>query len=235
LQYYLKKNDVAKVSRVAASYLMENEERNDKQVQNKTMQFILKYKAEQQEQQLRLIQSELRNKKLSLKLSLSLVAILLITLSGMTYIYVHKKRNYLLRHQLMEERLSDLSQKLSEASHHSNEVENKLSGILNDISKRQQLASITPDMFRESGEARFRSLFAQLYPSYLDNLHVKVLNISRNEEIICMLIVFGQTPEQILETLCIERGSLNMARHRLRQKIQLQYEESLDDFVKSLL
>jgi tetratricopeptide (TPR) repeat protein len=235
LQYYLKKNDVAKVSRVAASYLKENEERNDKQVQNKTMQFILKYKAEQQEQQLRLMQSELKNRKLSLILSLSLAAILLIILSGSIYIFVHKKRNFLLRHQLMEERLSDLSQKLSETSQHSNEVESKLSGILNDMSKRQQLASITPDVFRGSGEARFRSLFAQLYPSYLDNLHIKVPNISRNEEIICMLIVLGQTPEQILETLCIERGSLNMARHRLRQKIQLQYEESLDDFVKSLL
>jgi hypothetical protein len=59
------------------------------------MQFILKYKAEQQEQQLRLMQSELRNRKLSLKLSLSLAAILLITLVWFMTIHIRSQEKEL--------------------------------------------------------------------------------------------------------------------------------------------
>jgi hypothetical protein len=50
-----------------------------------------------------------------------------------------------------------------------------------------------------------------------------------------MLIALDQSPEQMVDIMCIARSSLNMDRHRLRQKMGLERGESLEDFIKSLL
>ena len=50
-----------------------------------------------------------------------------------------------------------------------------------------------------------------------------------------MLIVLVQTTDQMADILCIARNSVNMARHRLRQKMKLNKEESLEDIIHNLL
>jgi DNA-binding CsgD family transcriptional regulator len=135
----------------------------------------------------------------------------------------------------MEERLNDLSKKLFNTTRRSYELENKLSNILGSVSNKEQIAAITPSIYKDKNEVRFRNNFTELYPSFLPRLKEQIPKITRNEEILCMLIALDQSPEEMVEIMCIARSSLNMGRHRLRQKMGLQRGESLEDFIKGLL
>lgn len=49
-----------------------------------------------------------------------------------------------------------------------------------------------------------------------------------------MLIVLGQNTHQVATIMGIAYKSANMARWRLRQKLGLDKNESLDDFIRTL-
>jgi FixJ family two-component response regulator len=59
--------------------------------------------------------------------------------------------------------------------------------------------------------------------------------ITRREELFCMLIVLKQDNKRIAELMAIAPRSVLMLRHRLRQKIGLTIESSLDIFIESIL
>lgn len=235
LQYYLKKNNLPQIKRYASAYLKDNEIKSDKNTLTKVTQFVLHYNTEKQEQQLKMVKMSLNNKKQHVQILMLLLVLLLISLVSFVCIHFYKKRNYRLRRLLMEERLNDLSKKLFNTTRRSYELENKLSNILGSVSNKEQIAAITPSIYKDKNEVRFRNNFTELYPSFLPRLKEQIPKITRNEEILCMLIALDQSPEEMVEIMCIARSSLNMGRHRLRQKMGLQRGESLEDFIKGLL
>lgn len=84
-----------------------------------------------------------------------------------------------------------------------------------------------PAVFRMNGETVFRERFEAQHPDFLEALRKEVPNISRNEEILCMMLLLNQDLNQIAYYLGIEKASVNQARYRLRKKMELSKDASL--------
>ena len=235
LDYYLKKGDAPNIERYAKAMLQEVDIRFNEQISKKVTEAMIAFQTEKKEQQLRLTQAELTNKELRVQQQLLLLILLLIILTLFTAWFFNKRRLYRVERQLSEQRIAGLLSDFQTATSHSQQIEQQLSELLSDKENYLQAATITPQLFRESGENKFRERFSLLYPAFLQTLRERVPNITNNEEILSMLIVLEQSTDQMVDILCIARGSVNMARHRLRQKMGLQKEESLDDVIRGLL
>ncbi|MGL5921169.1 MAG: hypothetical protein ACRCZQ_11825, partial [Bacteroidales bacterium] len=137
--------------------------------------------------------------------------------------------------QLMELRLSKLLDNLQKEKENKADIEQQLTEILTEKDTRIEIEAVTPGLLKEKGEPKFRERFEQLYPLFLPKLKELVPNIGRKEELLCMLIVLGQDTPQIQTLMGIERSSVNMARYRLRQKMSLDKEVNLDEYIKELV
>lgn len=235
LEYYLDKGDSANIERYARAYLKEANFYFNAQVSKKVTEAIVSHQAEMKKKELLLIQGELANKELRVKLDAVFSVSLLVLLLVSCVLFGYKRKLYRVKQQLAQEHLSHMLENLQKANQRSQEMEVQLKELFTDKESAQQIASLTPELFRESGEAKFRHRFSQLYPSFLPTLKENVPTIGKSEEILCMLIILDQTAEQITDILCIARSSVNMARHRLRQKMQLEKGDSLEDAIKGYL
>jgi FixJ family two-component response regulator len=90
-------------------------------------------------------------------------------------------------------------------------------------------------MLVQKGEEEFRRRFNLLYPTFTKQLHDIAQNLSRKDELFCMLIALGQDSFQIELLLNIAHRSVIMARYRIRQKMQLDSDSNLDDIIKEML
>jgi DNA-binding CsgD family transcriptional regulator len=97
------------------------------------------------------------------------------------------------------------------------------------------LETLTPSILQKYGESRFRQRFELLYPLFLPRLRERVPSISRREELLSMLIILKQDNKEIAELLAIAPRSVLMLRHRFRQKIGMAAENSLEDFIESMI
>jgi DNA-binding CsgD family transcriptional regulator len=114
-------------------------------------------------------------------------------------------------------------------------ITNVVNEFLNNKDKRYELETLTPHMLKEEGELKFREYFGLLYPLFLHRLRDKVPAITRREELLSMLIVLKQDNKQIAELLAIAPRSVLMLRHRFRQKIGMDTEYSLENFIETIL
>ncbi len=234
LQHYLEKNDAANIKRYANAYLTENQRRFDAHVTKKVTDAMIEYQTEKKEQELLLKNAELSRKELTVQLYIAVsVCLLILLLSGYGW-YIYKQRLHKIRHQLAEQRCEKLIEDIHSANQHSQKVESLLSELLTSKNSRLEITSVTPELYRKGGENKFRERFMQLHPTFLLRLKERVPGVTPSEEVLCMLIVLGQTTEQMTEILCIARSSVNMTRHRLRKKMNLSKEESLEDIIKEL-
>ena len=100
---------------------------------------------------------------------------------------------------------------------------------------RQELETLTPSILQTEGESKFRQCFEMLYPLFLPRLREKVPSITRREELLSMLIVLKQDNKRIAELLAIAPRSVLMLRHRFRQKIRMNTEYSLENFIDDIM
>ena len=235
LQHYLDKNDQQNIQRYAKLYLQETESKLNDVVAKKVTEAMIEYQTERKEQQLLLTQAELEQQELRVKLYILILICLFAVLCSFLIWSFHKRRYYHLRHQLVEQRCQNLLKNMEVVTQRSRETESQLSELLSNKESRMEIASVAPALYRQSGETKFRERFSQLHPTFLPKLKERVPNITHSEEVLCMLIVLDQTTEQMIDILCIARSSVNMARHRLRKKMELNKEDSLEDVIKILL
>lgn len=90
-------------------------------------------------------------------------------------------------------------------------------------------------LLSKEDENTFRKSFAAIYPLYLPKLREKYPQLTRNEELLAMLICMNQSTDEIALIMGINRSSVNMIRSRMRKKIKLTKEESLDEVIKQYL
>ena len=114
-------------------------------------------------------------------------------------------------------------------------IAQEVNDFLKDKEKRQELATLTPHILKENGETKFRQCFELLYPLFLHRLRENVPSITRREELLSMLIVLKQDNKRIAELLSIAPRSVLMLRHRFRQKIGMNTEFSLENFIENLI
>lgn len=126
--------------------------------------------------------------------------------------------NLLATQQELNRRNERLSAELEQAAH--NEVIDSV---------RQKL---NPSLLSGEDELRFRQSFAALYPRFLPGLRKDFPELTKSDELLCMLIYLKQSTDEISLALGISRPSVNSGRSRIRKKLGLQKEESLDEFLQ---
>jgi DNA-binding CsgD family transcriptional regulator len=134
-----------------------------------------------------------------------------------------------------DDRHAYLLQKLNQSNLEKEKIAQEVNEFLKDKDNRQELETLTPHVLKESGETKFRQCFELLYPLFLPRLREKAPSVSRREELLSMLIALKQDNKNIAELLAIAPRSVLMLRHRFRQKIGLNSEYSLENFINDLL
>ena len=133
------------------------------------------------------------------------------------------------------EKLALLAQKLNKTKAEKEIISQEIDEIMNNKDNRQEMETLTPHILQKNGESRFRQRFELLYPLFLPRLRERVPSITRREELLSMLIVLKQDNKEIAELLAIAPRSVLMLRHRFRQKIGIEVDNSLDNFIEEIL
>ena len=90
---------------------------------------------------------------------------------------------------------------------------------------------LDPTLLSGEDEKRFRQSFAALYPRYLPKLRTRCAELTKSDELLCMLIHLNQNTDEIALALGISRASVNSGRSRIRKKFGLRKEESLEAYL----
>lgn len=228
LQHFVAKGNTSQIVRYAQALVEEKGDYAEQLLSRKLAESIVKIQVEKKEQELMTAKEKLNNQRIYIVL-MSCIALLIAVIASIGY------RLYVTRKKSMERELIGLKDNLSDVQKHNLEIKSQLTNLLSDISERSQLEAATPQLLREKGEQRFRQRFEQFYPTFLYKLRDRVPAITRSEELLCMLMALGQDTHQIEHLLGIAHRSVIMARHRLRKKIDLPEEMSLEQFVQSLV
>ena len=114
-------------------------------------------------------------------------------------------------------------------------IAREIDELMSDKDTRQEIMSLTPSILRKNGESKFRQRFEVLYPLFLPRLRERVPSITRREELLSMLLVLKQDNKEIAELMSIAPRSVLMLRHRLRQKIGISTDNSLENYIEDTL
>lgn len=177
---------------------------------------------------------ELQRSRQRLQLVSGLVILILIVSIGVVLFY-NQRRRFVKLMKRANERSASLVEELNKSNVEKERVKQEIKEFLKDDDNRQELETLTPFILKSDGETKFRQCFELLYPLFLPRLRDRVPNITRREELLSMLIVLKQDTKEISELLAIAPRSVLMLRHRFRQKIGIDTEYSLENFIEDTL
>lgn len=232
VKYYLKNKNHEGVERYVALMLQEQQAFKEKKLKFNLVETIVDLQTEQKEQELKITQLKQANQRLWL---LGCVVISVITIVWIVTLLIYQKRQYKAQINKADERVSSLIKELHQSNAEKEMREQEIRDFLKDKDNRQELETLTPQILQTDGETKFRQCFELLYPLFLPRLREKVPSITRREELLSMLIVLNQDNKRIAELLAIAPRSVLMLRHRFRQKIGMDTEVSLENFIEDLL
>lgn len=166
-------------------------------------------------------------KSLLLVNKIIVVALLLVIIISFAIYLYHRRKDR--RSQVKVYHLEEDMKRLSEEL-------NNMAQTISEYSDGQSIEDnlLLPHLFRKSGECVFREKFEVQYPMFLPKLRQAIPNISKNEEILCIMMFLNQDLNQIAYNMGIEKTSVNQARYRLRKKMGLNKEESLKEKILTL-
>ena len=232
LDHYIKMDNREMVDQYVQMILKEQKGLKENRINTELVGAIVDFQTEETLKEIEILQLKETNKRLWLMNYLA-IALIVIILAAVFILYEKRKH-----HQQMkkaDEKVEYLVEKLNESNIEKNKMAQEIEDFLKDTDKRQELETLTPYILKESGETKFRQCFELLYPLFLHRLREKVPSITRREEILSMLIVLKQDNKKIAELLAIAPRSVLMLRHRFRQKIGMDTEYSLENFIEDLL
>lgn len=231
IDHYLKAKDEKRTEQYIRLMLREQQVRKEKRVNYNLVETIVELKTEQKNQALKIAKLVQSYQRLwfivGVVLSVIVIAILVIYLK-------RQKKLYALDMKKADDKLVSLAQRLHQTNAEKEMREQEMREFLSIKDNREELEELTPSILQTEGEDKFRKYFKLLYPNFLSRLHEKVPSVSHREELFAMLIVLKQDNKHIAELMGIAPRSVLMLRHRLRQKIGLTTELSLDSFVEDV-
>ncbi|WP_118194364.1 transcriptional regulator [Albibacterium indicum] len=145
--------------------------------------------------------------------------------------------------ELMQERLNQLEKKLlagtlqvAEKNTLMKELKDKLSLLdREDPLYRQIDRLISKNHDVDKGYNNIRTELSEISPDFIANLQQKAENkLTRLDLKYCSYILMGLTNKEIAVKLNVDPKSIRMARYRIKQKLNLQKEENLDQFINEL-
>ena len=232
LNHYLAKKDYHRVEQFVKRMHQEQETFNEKKLKFNIIETIIDQQTEQDRQQVKIAQLRQNNQRLKF-LVFTFVAILF--MAAIVTLLFYQKKQHKIELKQADEKLNSLTKILNQLGSEKEIRAQEIKNFLNDKENRQELETLTPSILQTSGETKFRQCFELLHPLFLPRLREKVPTITRREELLSMLIVLKQGNKEIAELFAIAPRSVLMLRHRLRQKIGMTTEHSLEDFITKIL
>ncbi len=232
LNHYLKSNNQQKVEQYTRMMLKEQQALKEKKLNFNLVEAIVDLQTEKQRQELDIIQLEKANQRLWL---LICIVLSVIVISAIVALLFYQKKQHKTQMKYAGEKLALLAQKLNKTKAEKEIISQEIDEIMNNKDNRQEMETLTPHILQKNGESRFRQRFELLYPLFLPRLRERVPSITRREELLSMLIVLKQDNKEIAELLAIAPRSVLMLRHRFRQKIGIEVENSLENFIEEIL
>ena len=162
------------------------------------------------------------------------ITLLLLLITTTAYFIIRRKAN----HQLIENNKREIQtliarqQGLNRRNEQlTEEIERAMA--TNNLNSIRQLT--VQSLLSREDENTFRRSFATIHPSYLPKLRESYPQLTRNEELLAMLICMNQSTDEIALIMGINRNSVNVVRSRMRKNMELPKEKSLDEVLKQYL
>ena len=232
LNHYIKSQNQDKVEQYTRRLLQEQQVFKEKSLNFNLVESIVDLKTEQKRQELKISQLKQANQRLWLFIAITTAVIAI----GCTIAYTfNQKKRHALQMKLAHEKLSTLADEIKQLNSEEEMRAQEIKEFLKSKDNRQELETLTPTVLQTDGESKFRQYFELLYPLFLPRLREKVPSITNREELLSMLIVLKQDNKRIAELLAIAPRSVLMLRHRFRQKIGMNTEYSLENFIEDIL
>ncbi len=232
INHYLQSNNLQKVEQYTAMMLSEQESLQEKKFNFNLVEAITDLQTEQQRQYLEIIRLEQANQNLWF-IIYAILSVAIISVA--TSLLFYQKRQHKAQMKKAGDKLASLARELNQTNAEKEIISQEFEEIMSDKENRQEIETLTPSILQKNGESRFRQRFELLFPLFLPRLRERVPNITRREELLSMLIVLKQDNKDIAELLAIAPRSVLMLRHRFRQKIGLDADNSLENFIEDIL
>ena len=232
INHYLQNNNQKKVEQYTAMMLREQETLKEKKLNFNLVEAITDLQTEQQRHYLEIIRLEQANQRLWFIIYTILSAVII---SAVVSLLFYQKRQHKAQIKKAGDKLASLIRELNQTNAEKEIISQEFEEIMSDKENRQEIETLTPSILQKNGESRFRQRFELLYPLFLPRLRERVPTITRREELLSMLIVLKQDNKEIAELLAIAPRSVLMLRHRFRQKIGMNAEYSLENFIEEIL
>lgn len=127
--------------------------------------------------------------------------------------------------------------RITKLTHAHNELSNQVKTLRSNINGNMYGNSrvlAEPHHLDGEEQGKFRRAFVSLYPHFIEALKNRFPALTPNDELLCMLIYLKHTTAEITVFLGISHTSVNTARYRLRQKLNLTKEQTLDDYLAKI-
>lgn len=227
ISYYKKSRKQSKTDQYINLLIKEQNIYEQNRINASLIAAIVDFQTNKKVQDLRIKQLTQANHLMWLTIALAVSLIIILIL-------INLRRRYKTQIKEADKKLATLVEQLNESNQEKQVISQEIQEFLKDKDKRLELETLTPHILKESGETKFRQCFELLYPLFLHRLREKVPSITRREEVLSMLIILKQDNKIIADLLGIAPRSVLMLRHRFRQKIGIETELSLDNFIEDL-
>ena len=195
----------------------------------------IRFDTERKEKENTLLSAQVKLQKQQLFYNICISITLLLTLIISVAYFINKRK----ANRLLLEKHKQEIKKLITRQQELNRRNEQLTGQIEQAMATNNLTSIRQltgqNLLSKEDENDFRQSFAVIHPLYLPKLREYYPQLTRNEELLAMLICMNQSTDEIALIMGINRNSVNMIRSRMRKNIGLAKEESLDEVVKQFL
>ena len=171
----------------------------------------------------------------------------ILLLATIAFLYINKQRiKHLHKEQLAaqqklatellaREQLQSLTQSLIQKTNLAEELQVQINQ--RSVSAERQgltatLSSLT--ILTEADWEKFKSIFEQLYPGFFMNLRGKIPDISIAESRMAALARLQFPTSQVASILGISPNSVYKTRQRLRQRLRVDTDMEIDEFISSI-
>jgi tetratricopeptide (TPR) repeat protein/DNA-binding CsgD family transcriptional regulator len=232
LSHYLNKRDRLKIEQYVRLMIQEQQRFKEKKLNFKLVDAIVAHQTQQKRDELEMSRLKQTNQRLWLIICL---IISLVVISAIGFLLFYQRKQHKFQMQQADEKLASLVEKLNDSYAEKDMIAREIDEIMSDKDNRQEIISLTPSVLQKNGESKFRQRFEVIYPLFLPRLREKIPSITRREELLAMLLVLKQDNKEIAELMAIAPRSVLMLRHRLRQKIGISTDNSLETYIEETL
>lgn len=232
LDHYLKNRNQAKVEQFLRMMLDEQQALEAKNVNFNLVESIVELQIAHNKQEEKIIQLGNTNQRLWVLVG---IVLFVVVIAAVVIYLLYQRKQHKLQMKQADAELTSVVQKLEQSNAEKEMRAQEIKDFLKEKNNSLELEALTPSILLTEGESKFRQCFELLYPLFLPCLRERVPSITRREELLSMLIVLKQDNKRIAELLAVAPRSVLMLRHRFRQKIGMETEFSLENFIEEIL